>query len=102
MRDVGLTADLADSSTQAALLAGCAMSAISGKSIDSFDDEATGIVEKARHQFGTAVHVSAGAAALASSLWVTFISSHLIARTRDAVIAIGIPTSHSMETWRRR
>ena len=76
---------LADSSTQAALLAGCAVSAISGESIDSFDDEATGIVEKARHQFGTAVYVSAGAAALASSLWVIFISSHLIARTRDAV-----------------
>ena len=77
---------LADSSTQAALLAGSAVGAVSGESIDSFDDENG----KSRYALGhrpffTAVYVVAGAASLSSSLWVIFTASHLIARARDSI-----------------
>ena len=77
---------LADSSTQAALLAGSAVGAVSGESIDSFDDENGKSMYALGHRpFFTAVYVVAGAASLSSSLWVIFTASHLIARARDSI-----------------
>ena len=72
---------LADISTQAALLAGCAVAAMSGESIDSFDDE-----KFAWKSLGLVAYVAFGAVALTSSLWVIFISSHLISLTRDSAM----------------
>ena len=69
---------LADFSTQAALLGGAAISSMGGESLDSLDDE------HENHSVGAAIFVSSGALALATSLWVIFISSHLSSLTRDS------------------
>tara|TARA_B110001452_G_scaffold16796_1_gene13697 strand:- start:174 stop:860 length:687 start_codon:yes stop_codon:yes gene_type:complete len=74
---------LSDFSTQAALLAGCAISAVSGESLDSLDDEADGTFSRA---VGGTIFMSSAAVAVATSLWVIFVSSHLSSLTRDSAL----------------
>ena len=71
---------LSDFSTQAALLAGCAISAVSGESLDSLDDE------KMSQTVGAAIFVCSGALAVATSLWVIFVASHLSSLARDSAM----------------
>ena len=52
-----LLSTLSDFSTQAALLAGCAIAAVSGESLDSFDDEANGLW----HEVGSAMSTAGNA-----------------------------------------
>lgn len=73
---------LSDYSTQGALLAGAAISAVGGESMDSFDDERA---EWWRVPV-VALFMVSGATALGTSLWVIFISSHLSSLTRDSTM----------------
>jgi hypothetical protein len=73
---------LSDFSTQAALLAGCAIAGVSGESLDSMDDEE----HTMGHAIGATIFVSSGGMAVATSLWVIFISSHLSSLTRDSAM----------------
>uniref|UniRef100_A0A7S3EYA3 Uncharacterized protein n=1 Tax=Haptolina ericina TaxID=156174 RepID=A0A7S3EYA3_9EUKA len=72
---------LSDFSTQASLLAGCAIAAVGGESLESVADEVSMNIT-----IGTAIFVVLGGVAVASSIWVIFISSHLISLTRDAAL----------------
>ncbi|KAL3933041.1 MAG: hypothetical protein SGPRY_000455 [Prymnesium sp.] len=76
-----LIAILSDFSTQASLLAGCAVAAVGAEALDSIEEEASWGVP-----LGQAVFVLSSAAAAGSSIWVIFISSHLISLTRDAAL----------------
>jgi hypothetical protein len=69
---------LSDFSTQAALLAGCAIAAVSGESLDSLDDDL-----HSWDRLGRGAFIISSAIAVGTSLWVIFISSHLISLTRD-------------------
>ena len=73
---------LSDFSTQAALLAGCAISGIGGEAIDSLDDE----LDQPGHTIGSTIFLASGALAVSTSLWVIFIASHLSSLTRDSAL----------------
>jgi uncharacterized membrane protein YgcG len=66
-------------STQATLLAGSGIAALAGESLETLDENPHLITV-----IGNLVYVCSGALATVCSLWVIYISSHLIAATRDA------------------
>ena len=81
-------------STQATLLAGSALSALGGEAIEVLEDD-----RKLLTEVFNMLYVGSGALALCCSLWVIYISSHLIAATRDASLRKNIvKASHLLET----
>lgn len=74
---------LNNSSTQASLLAGCAVAALSGESIDTVDQDMT---SDWLFRITNTLFVLSTACAICSSLWVIFISSNLVSIMRDAAL----------------
>ena len=72
---------LSDFSTQATFLAGCAIAAVGGESLESIEDET-----KLVNHMLQAIFVFTSGIAVASSIWVIFIASHLVSLTRDAAL----------------
>lgn len=76
-----LIAILSDFGTQATLLASCAVAAIGAEALDTIDDE-----KSWGSTIGQAFFVFSSGCAVASSIWVIFISTHLVSLTRDAAL----------------
>jgi len=75
---------LSDFSTQATLLAGCAVAALGVESLHEVDTDDHGFAWL--YGFGELLYVGSTALSAGSSLWVVFIATHLITLGRDSAM----------------
>jgi hypothetical protein len=88
---LGRLSILSDFSTQAALLAGASIAVVGAESLDSLEDDVH-IWDVA----GKAIFIGSSAVAVATSLWVIFIASHLTSLTRDSAMRPKIKMARSI------